>query len=174
LEYLQLAKLGDVDAMMTVAEVQFSKNGYGQISYNPVQARRWLEYAATKGDMTAIATLKHLAQRGRQQKLLSEQVKRYQVHNLENPKLGPGAAEQIDELTRTGKHAANQPKLKPLDGKDIFTKSEMMATAMEQQVLKQQDSRRIERLKEQAALHAKLRAMSEAAVDEAKDKKEQQ
>ncbi len=132
LEYLQLAKLGDVDAMVTLAEIQFSQRGYGQIAHNPVQARRWLEYAASKGDLTALATLKRLTAKAKAEKELAHQVRRYQIHNLENPKLGPDAIDKIDEITRTGKYADVKPTLVPPKEKDSLAQAEEMIAALEE------------------------------------------
>jgi hypothetical protein len=46
--------------MVQVSEMQFRATGWGQISHNPIQARRWTEYAASKGDVSAINALRNL------------------------------------------------------------------------------------------------------------------
>ncbi len=57
---LQRARNGETEAMLQVAEMQFRSSGWGLIAHNPVQARRWTEFAASKGDVTALHALRNM------------------------------------------------------------------------------------------------------------------
>lgn len=52
--------MGEVNAMVQVAQIQFSRRGWGRIYPDVVQARRWIEYGASRGDPTSLAALQNL------------------------------------------------------------------------------------------------------------------
>eukprot|EP00461_Guttulinopsis_vulgaris_P001199 UN01199 len=99
IDYLQRAKLGETEAMVQVAEIMFTQRGWGQIAYNPAQARRWLESAAAKGDPFAAFALRNITKIIEQRHEAAKQVQRYQIGNLENPKLGFNVDQKISEMT---------------------------------------------------------------------------
>lgn len=59
-ELLHRAKMGETQAMNQVAQIQLSRRGWGRIQPNAVQARRWLEYSAGRGDAVAHQSLQNL------------------------------------------------------------------------------------------------------------------
>eukprot|EP00461_Guttulinopsis_vulgaris_P004663 UN04665 len=59
-ELLHRAKMGESQAMMTVAQIQFSRHGWGRIRPDAVQGRRWLEYGASRGDTQMHHSLQNL------------------------------------------------------------------------------------------------------------------
>jgi len=99
LDYLQRAKLGETEAMVQVAEIMFTKNGWGQIAYNPQQARRWLELAASKGDAFAIHALRNISKLLKQRHEEAMRTSRYTVNSLESPKLGFDVEKKLSDLT---------------------------------------------------------------------------
>lgn len=99
LDFVQRAKFGDVEAMVQVAEIMFSKNGWGQVAYNPQQGRRWLELAASKGDPTAAHALRNISRLLQQRHEEAMQTNRYAINALENPKLGFDVEKKLSNLT---------------------------------------------------------------------------
>jgi TPR repeat protein len=99
LDYLQRAKLGETEAMVQVAEIMFTKNGWGQIAYNPQQARRWLELAASKGDQFAVHALHNISKLLKQRHEEAMRTSRYAVNSLESPKLGFDVEKKLAEMT---------------------------------------------------------------------------
>lgn len=99
LDYVQRAGLGETEAMVQVAEIMFTQRGWGQIQYNPQQARRWLESAAAKGDPFATFAIRNITKVIEQRQEAAKQVQRYQVGNLESPKLGFDAEKKIGKMT---------------------------------------------------------------------------
>lgn len=59
-ELLHRGKMGETQAMNQIAQIQLSRRGWGRISPNAVQARRWLEYGAGRGDAVAHQSLQNL------------------------------------------------------------------------------------------------------------------
>jgi hypothetical protein len=59
-ELLHKSKMGETSAMLQVAQIQFSHRPWGRIKPDPTHARRWLEYAAQKGDSIAHTSLQNL------------------------------------------------------------------------------------------------------------------
>lgn len=86
LEFVDKAKAGDFEAMLTVATIQYSKNGWGKISHNPYQGRRWVEFAASKGDPYAIFTLKNLIMADEIRTDQLAQLRRYAINHTEHPR----------------------------------------------------------------------------------------
>jgi TPR repeat protein len=52
--------MGETQAMVQVAQIQFSRRGWGRIEPDAVQARRWLEYGASRGDPVAHTSLQNM------------------------------------------------------------------------------------------------------------------
>lgn len=115
LDYISRAKLGETEAMVQMAEIMFSKHGWGQIYYNPQQGRRWLEVAASKGDPFALHALHNLGRLLKERHQEAIKTNRYQINSLENPKLGFDVEKRMSNLTG-GTHSvtpeAHEPFLK--------------------------------------------------------------
>lgn len=78
--------------MVQVAEMQYRPSGWGQIAHNPVQARRWTEYAASKGDVSAIQALKNMRVQFERKKTELEASNKRRLNALEFPEVSPPAA----------------------------------------------------------------------------------
>lgn len=114
-DYIYRAQLGETEAMVQVAEIMFSKRGWGEISYNPQQGRRWLEIASHRGDPFASYALRNLSTFLRQRHEEAKQLTRYQVGNLEKPKLGFNVEKELAEMTNNthrGTPFTKEPYLK--------------------------------------------------------------
>lgn len=122
LDYLQRAKLGEPEAMVQVAEIMFTKNGWGQIAYNPQQARRWLELAASKGDSFAIHALRNINQLLQQRHSEALQTNRYAINALERPKLGFDVEKTMAEMTNNT-HRVTPDVREPLLKKNVQPRS---------------------------------------------------
>ena len=120
LDYLQRAKLGETEAMVQVAEIMFTKNGWGQIAYNPQQARRWLELAASKGDAFAEHALRNISNVLNQRHKEALKSQRYQMNSLEQPKLGFGVEKNLHDMTGGTHRVSPVPQQGPFLKKNVI------------------------------------------------------
>lgn len=122
LDYITRAKLGETEAMVQMAEIMFSKHGWGQIYYNPQQGRRWLEVAASKGDAFALHALRNISTLLKTRHEEALRTNRYAMNSLEKPKLGFDVDHRMNELTG-GTHAVTPPTREPFLKKNVRGRS---------------------------------------------------